>query len=205
MPVVSDIARQVHEAALVVDLHCDLLLTTQFLGWDWSRHHRGNPLPGAPLMGHTDIPRLKAGNVGCMGLGVVTGPWRMRSGPSAILSDFDRLERVVAQNPNDLAIAVSPQAIRTAHQQGRIGCFCGLEGAHGLDGKLEVLPELKARGLGYVGFVHFSANRYARPMVGLGCASGVLGLPWASVGRGESRWRRLRCPWHVCRRPCRTV
>jgi membrane dipeptidase len=166
--ILSEDARALHEASVVVDLHCDLLLAKKLIGWDWQRRHRPNPFPGAPLFGHTDIPRLKEGGVGCMALGVVINPLRRRSGPAAIDADLARMAAEVARAPGDLAICGTVQAVRTARAQGRIACFAGLEGAHGLDGRLDVLPRLHAAGLRYVGLSHFTANAACRPMVGLG-------------------------------------
>jgi len=171
--VISAEARAVHDAALIIDLHCDLLLTDFFLRWDWRRRHRHNPLPGAALMGHCDIPRMRAGNIGCLALGVVVSPFRRASGPRAIGADLDKIQRRVEENPEDLALACTPQAIRSAHARGRIACFAGLEGAHGLDGRLDVLPDFQRRGLGYVGLAHFTANAACRPMVGLGQSTTV--------------------------------
>ncbi|MFZ5475602.1 MAG: dipeptidase [Myxococcota bacterium] len=155
-------AREVHDAALVVDLHCDLLLPTKLFGWDWTRRHARNPLPGAPLFGHCDLPRLREGNVGCLALGVVVAPWL--HGPDAIAKDLARMRAL----PPDLAICGTAGAIRAARAEGRIACFAGLEGAHGLRGKLDELPWLREAGLRYVGLAHFSANEACRPMVGWG-------------------------------------
>ena len=169
-------ARAVHDAALVVDLHNDLLLTSYFLGWDWHREHHQNPLPGAPLVGHCDVPRLRAGNVGAVAFGVVTSPLRWAGGPAAIHRDLDRLALEVSRSGGTLEMAGSAQAIRAARAAGRIACFAGLEGAHGLHGKFDELPSLRQKGLRYVGLVHFTANAAGRPMVGLG-ASNSASLP----------------------------
>lgn len=164
----SQEAREVHDASLLVDLHCDVLLTRYFLGWDLNKRHRGNPLPGAALMGHCDIPRLKEGNFGCLALGIVTNPLRRASGPSAISSDLDRLHGLLADSPDTLALATTAAEIRAARAAGKIAVFAGLEGAHGLYGRLDELPAFQARGLAYVGLVHFSKNEACRPMVGWG-------------------------------------
>lgn len=169
----SQAARDVHDAALLIDLHCDLLLSSWFTRVRWDRRH-SNPLPGAPLLGHTDIPRFREGNVGCLALGVVTSPLRRSGGLRAIEADFSRFERMLRAHPRDLALARSPAEIAAARQQGRIGCFLGLEGVHGLGGTLEPLPALRDRGLGYVGLVHFSRNAAAQPMVGWGAGNGGL-------------------------------
>lgn len=165
---ISAEARAVHEAALIVDLHCDLLLTTCFLGWSWSRRHRRNPLPRAALMGHVDLPRLRDGNVGCLSLGLVINPLRRRSAPGAVVADLDRMDRAVAGCPGDLVVARTPEAIRAARAEGKVAVLAGLEGAHSLQGSLEPLTGWRARGLGYVGLAHFTANAACRPMVGWG-------------------------------------
>jgi membrane dipeptidase len=160
---VSHEAQQVHDGALIIDLHCDLLLTTAFLRWNWGRRHRPNPLPRAALMGHCDIPRMQEGNVGCAALGIVTWPW---AGPRAAFRMFDRLDRVLREHPDSVALATTAQAIRSARAHNRIACFGGLEGVHCLKGGLDQLPHLRDRGLRYVGLMHFSANPAGRPMVG---------------------------------------
>lgn len=188
MSEVSAEAREVHDAALIVDLHCDLLLPTQFFGWDWSKRHRHNPLPGAPLFGHVDIPRLQEGGVGCMALGMVVNPLRRRSGPDAIARDLARMHAEVAKRPDALAVCGSAQAIRTARAQGRIACFAGLEGAHGLDGRLDDLAPMREAGLRYVGLAHFTANAACRPMVGWGADNAA---PLTAFGRDlvDELWR----------------
>ncbi len=164
----SEEARALHERAVVVDLHCDLLLPKKLFGWDWRRRHAPNPLPGAPLFGHCDLPRLKEGGVSAMALGVVTSPLRRRSGPAAIAADLARMADEAARSPDALAICGTAQAIRTAKAQGKIACFAGLEGAHGLHARLDDLPRFRAAGLRYVGLSHFTANAACRPMVGWG-------------------------------------
>jgi membrane dipeptidase len=166
--VVSAEVMAVHRSCLIVDLHCDLLLSSYFLGWDWNRRHAPNPLPGAPLMGHCDLPRLEEGNVGCMALGIVTNPLRAASGPDAIRHDLMQMQREADRSEGKLCIAGNVDAVRQARGQGKIACFAGLEGAHGLNGKLDDLPEFYKLGLRYVTLCHFSRNVFCSPMVGWG-------------------------------------
>lgn len=175
MNAISSEAQAVHDAALFVDLHNDLLLTTYFLGWDWRRRHRPNPLPGAPLMGHGDLPRFRDGGVGCLSLGIVINPLRGASGLSAIERDLARLDGVLRAAPDQIVLATTPDAIRAARREGRVACFASLEGAHGLGTSLDALPALQAGGLLSVGLAHFTRNSMCRPMVGWG-SSTVEGL-----------------------------
>ena len=130
-------ARALHADALIVDLHCDILLTTTFLRWNWAKRHR--TMLGSPLMGHCDLPRMKEGNVGCLGLGVVTNPL---AGPSAIERMLTRMERKLELHADELELATTAQAIRSARKRGRIACFGGLEGVHSMKGRLDQLEKL---------------------------------------------------------------
>ncbi|HJN77319.1 MAG TPA: membrane dipeptidase [Myxococcota bacterium] len=165
---ISEEARAIHEQALIIDLHCDVLLTTTFLAWNWAREHRPNLLPGAALMGHVDLPRLRAGNVGCLALGVVVSPLAGRRGPTKIERMLDRMHAKLAAHPDDLELATTSATIRASCEAGRIACFAGLEGAHGLVGSLGKLSHYRDRGMRYVGFAHFSENEACKPMVGWG-------------------------------------
>lgn len=215
-------ARAVHDAALIVDLHCDLLIPTRLLGWDWGRRHARNPLPGAPLFGHVDLPRLREGNVGCLALGVVVAPWF--EGRRAVARELARMHAQVRAHPDALEVCGTAQAVRGSRSRGRIACFAGLEGAHGLEGRLDDLPFLREAGLRYVGLAHFTKNEACRPMVGWGAdnaapltdfgrelvdALGDLGLlvDLAHVGRAAAieAARRARGPVLVSHTACTAV
>ncbi len=174
----SSEALAVHRQSFIVDLHCDLLLTSHFLGWDWNRRHAANPLPQAPLFGHCDLPRLTEGNVGCVALGIVTNPLRGRSGPAAIRHDLLQMQREADRSGGRLTIAGNHTDLLTARNAGRISCFAGLEGAHGLDGRLDDLPEFHRLGLRYVTLCHFTRNAACSPMVGLGADNDAPLTPW---------------------------
>ena len=167
LPPLSAEAAQTHAAALFVDLHNDLLLTTYFTGYDWKKRH-SNRLPGAPLMGHGDLPRFKEGGVGCLSLGIVINPLRKKSGLGAINGDLDRMHGVLASGGDALVLATTSAQIRAAKAAGKIACFAALEGAHGLGHSVDALPELRQRGLLSLGLAHFNANAACRPMVGWG-------------------------------------
>jgi membrane dipeptidase len=148
-----------------MDLHCDTLLNETLLGYDPTKRHR-NRLPGSPWLFHADIPRLKAGGIGAVALGIVVNPLRRRSALRATRQGLAQMAAWQDRAPQDVLLVDCAQDIRRAQREGKIAVFGGLEGAHGLGGSLDELGELRAAGLRYVGLVHFTKNRAATPAFG---------------------------------------
>ena len=72
-PSPSDQALRLHQSTPVADLHIDILLTNNLLGYDLMKRHR-HPLPFSPLIYQADIPRLQDAGIAIAGLGLVTAP-----------------------------------------------------------------------------------------------------------------------------------
>lgn len=73
---------------------------------------------------------------------------------------LDRLERVlrtIREDPNAV-LAESPAAVRDARERGQVAILPALEGADGLEGRIENLRELHRRGVRLVQLVHFRVN-----------------------------------------------
>ncbi len=164
---VSNEARALHDDCLVVDLHCDTLLSQRLYGYDPTKRHK-NHLPFSPLTYQADIPRLQDGGVGAVALGIVVNPLRRRSGPNAIRRALADMAGWQERAPEAVAVIDTADDIVAAREAGKIAIFGGLEGAHGLDSRLEDLGEFRAAGLRYVGFSHFTANTAATNAFGWG-------------------------------------
>ena len=108
--------------------------------------------------------------------------------PGTALPSVRQLAADVLAHPTQMALCGSAAAIREARAADRIACFAGLEGAHGLHGRLDDLPDFREKGLRYVGLVHFTANEAARPMVGWG-ASNATGLTGFGTELVDELWR----------------
>jgi membrane dipeptidase len=63
---------------------------------------------------------------------------------------------LVRRHPDDLALATTADDVEAAFASGRIGCLLGAEGGHCLDGSLDVLRGLFARGVRYLTLTHGS-------------------------------------------------
>jgi microsomal dipeptidase-like Zn-dependent dipeptidase len=181
---VSDRAKQLHDSLFIVDLHSDSLL--------WKRD-----LSKASDVGHMDLPRLQRGNVALQVFSATTkSPEGLNYERNAASSDQITLlavasfwpprtwsslyERAVYQLDKlyDLADRSELTVVSSKHdfeqliaqrQNGAnvIGGLYLIEGAHPLEGDVENLDRLFARGLRIVGLTHFFDNELGGSLHGI--------------------------------------
>lgn len=125
---------------------------------DLSRSTVGLPAPegSPPLM--TDIPRLRAGQVGAQFWSV----WipAETQGPAAVqmtIEQIDLVRLMCARYPKDLAMAYTAADIARLHKSGRIAALVGVEGGHQIDNSLPALRAYYELGARYMTLTH-SAN-----------------------------------------------
>jgi membrane dipeptidase len=152
--VISDQARRVHAAAIVVDTHAD---TTQRLvapgGFDLGLRHSD---------GNVDIPRMRQGGLGAQFFSIwipsdVTGPAAVKRS----LQQIDAIREAVRTHPGDFVLATTADGIRQAHKQHRIAALMGVEGGHMIDNDLGVLRMYATLGVRYLTLTHFKNNDWA--------------------------------------------
>jgi membrane dipeptidase len=162
-------ARQLHAAAWPVDLHAD---TPVLLRWGYDLAVRHEPiLPRAAACFHVDLPRLREGGLAAQFFGLPSWPFRLsrRWRPGATVDRLlDRLEAAERAHPDELVLVSSAAEVRAARAAGRIAGLRGIEGAHALEGDLQRVAHFAARGVVYVGLLHFSANEAGAPAFGRG-------------------------------------
>ncbi|UVO51093.1 dipeptidase [Sphingomonas sp. SUN019] len=108
-----------------------------------------------PLSLQTDIPRLRRGHVGGQFWSVyipadVTGARAVEM----TLEEIDIVRRFVAANPRALEMADTAADVRRIQKAGRIASLIGVEGGHQIDGRLSVLRQYRALGVGYMTLTH---------------------------------------------------
>ncbi|WP_374943681.1 dipeptidase [Sphingomonas sp.] len=110
----------------------------------------------------TDIARLRKGHVG----GQFWSVWIPADtpGPRAVemtLEQIDIVRRMVAANPRDMALGLTATDVRRIAREGRIAALIGVEGGHQIDGRLSVLRQYRALGVGYMTLTHGRSLEWA--------------------------------------------
>lgn len=116
---------------------------------------------------HTDIPSLRAGNVGAQFWSVyVPSTLEPADAVVATLEQIDCVHRLVDSFPEDLALAVSAQDVRRAWEQGRIASLMGMEGGHSIAESLGTLRMMRRMGVAYMTLTHNDNTPWAASATG---------------------------------------
>lgn len=157
MPSAADLARaqQVLRESPLIDGHNDLpwaIRTNAAAPHDVEAYDLRTRTPG-----HTDLERLKAGQLGGQFWSVyVPGDTTTaRLGFAKVqLEQIDIARRVIAKYPDVLEAATTAAGFRTAFARGRIGSVIGMEGGHVLENSLGALRAFYDLGARYLTLTH---------------------------------------------------
>jgi membrane dipeptidase len=115
---------------------------------------------GTPLM--TDIPRLRAGQVGGQFWSVWV-PVELK-GPEAVQTTFEQIDivkRMAAAYPDTFAMAYDAADVRRIHRAGKIASLIGIEGGHQIGNSLATLRQMYDLGARYMTLTHSRTNDWA--------------------------------------------
>ena len=156
----SDEARQVHQAGFVFDGHNDL---------PWEIRTRGSRsferidlLQPQPQL-HTDIPRLRKGNVGAQFWSVYVPAETARSGQALLqtLEQIDLVNAMVERYGDVFEKARTASDVRRIQASGKIASLIGVEGGHAIEDSLENLRRLRGLGAAYMTLTHSDTVNWA--------------------------------------------
>lgn len=137
----ADDFKKLHEKAIVVDTHNDVLL----------RAMQGVDLSVRTTEGHSDLVRLKEGGVDVQIFSVWCGEnYGKGRAFNRAIEMIDTLESLVKRNPNKIAFARTPEQIEKNLRQKKISALIGVEGGHMIEDSLLYLDSLAKRGMNYL-------------------------------------------------------
>ena len=145
----------------LVDGHNDLPWALRELAESDPARPEPDLAAGEPRL-HTDLPRLRAGAVGAQFWSVyVPGSFTGDSAVTAVFEQIDRVHRLAARYPGDLALADTADEAEAAFGSGRVASLMGAEGGHAIAGSLGVLRALRRAGVRYLTLTHNLNNTWA--------------------------------------------
>ena len=157
---VTERAKRIHRQSYVFDGHNDLpwqirlKASSTFARMDISKSQ--------PTL-HTDIDRLRKGNVGAQFWSVyVPASTRLRG--KSLLTTLEQIKIVkamVKRYPDVFQMALNSKDIVEARKSGKIASLIGVEGGHSIENSLAVLRQLYKEGARYMTLTHSDTLQWA--------------------------------------------
>lgn len=158
--VVTDAARRIHSAGFVFDGHNDL-------PWE-VRQRAGGSFDKADLAAgvprfHTDIPRLRIGNVGAQfwAAYVPAETSKENRAFTMTLEQIAIIHAMVKRYPNVFEFAKTADDVVRIQKAGKIASLIGVEGGHSIENSLDKLRRLRELGVGYMTLTHSDTLAWA--------------------------------------------
>lgn len=157
---ISERAAAIHQRGYVFDGHNDLpwevrtKTTKLFDEMDISKSQ--------PKL-HTDIERLRQGNVGAQFWSVYVPVETIAAGNAFQITkeQIDLVHKMIALYPDTFELALDAQDVQRIEAKGKIASLIGMEGGHSIEGSIGKLRQLHAMGARYMTLTHSETLEWA--------------------------------------------
>lgn len=166
--------QKIHDHAIVVDTHNDILMRAVDLGVVFDRDLKGTT--------HSDLNRWKKGGLDVQIFSVYCDGDQKNAFEFAN-QEMDSLDAVVKRNPNKIVKVYSYKVLMKVVKQKKIAAMFGVEGGHMIENDLDKLQTLYNRGARYLTLTHNISPNWAtsaadetnpNPVIGNGLNSEVI-------------------------------
>lgn len=153
-------SRALHERLLVLDSHMDTPRQLSRPGWSILQRH------GPEDLSQVDLPRMREGGLDGGFWAVYTPQGSLDEAGMARASDqglatLARIRDMVARNPDDFALALTPEDAPRIAAEGKRVVYISMENAEPLASDPRLLNTYQRQGLRMLGLVHSANNHVA--------------------------------------------
>ncbi|MFT3949500.1 MAG: dipeptidase [Agriterribacter sp.] len=146
--------KTVHEQAVVVDTHNDILSTAIEKKLKIDENLIGKT--------HSDVARFKKGGIDVQVFSIFCDETFGRGTAFKFANrEIDSLYTVVARNPGRMMIVCTPAELEQAIEQNKLACMIGVEGGHMIEDRLDYLDSLFKRGARYLTLTWNNSTEWA--------------------------------------------
>lgn len=123
----------------------------------------------SPTAGHTDLARMRAGQVGAQfwSVYVPSSVMEDQSGARMQLEQIDIALQLIRDHREDLSLALTAADVMDQFHQGKIASMLGMEGGHAIQNSLGALRAFYALGVRYMTLTHSANIAWADSCCGL--------------------------------------
>ncbi|MEE1885749.1 dipeptidase [Pedobacter flavus] len=131
-------AKIIHNSAIVVDTHGDILHNQIKSGVDLAKFQPS---------GQFDLIRAKAGGLDVQ----IFAVWSDEKGNyKAAIEQIDSLNALIKRNPDKIELVNSSKSVLNAVKNGKLAALIGVEGGHMIDENLDYIDSLASKGMIYL-------------------------------------------------------